>query len=303
MDVSIIIVNYNTVHLILDCIASVIEKTKGVKYEIIVVDNNSCDDAVRELTERFNGHFRYVQLPDNLGFGKANIEGYKHASGRNIFLLNPDTVLLNNAIYELCRYMDNQDRVAICGGNLYDKDLRPGLSHLQFGDILTSILFRGPCRKLFPNYYFNTLDKPLKVKMISGANMMIKRTIIEEIGFFDPDFFMYYEDNEFSYRVRRHHYAIVNIPKSKIIHLEGQSSPSERGLALAYSGRAVYILKTHSKGYLWLIYIVEYLLLLMDSLRIVLFRKGDYKTKLGSLSMRRKYLWLSTKALGLPRAQ
>lgn len=82
---SIIIVNYNTVHLILDCIASVIEKTKGIEYEIIVVDNNSCDDAASKLAERFDGRFKYVQLPDNVGFGKANIEGYKHASGRNIF--------------------------------------------------------------------------------------------------------------------------------------------------------------------------------------------------------------------------
>ena len=95
MDVSIIIVNYNTVHLILDCIASVIEKTKDIEYEIIVVDNNSCDAAASKLAERFDGYFKYVQLPDNVGFGKANIEGYKHASGRNIFLLNPDTLLLN----------------------------------------------------------------------------------------------------------------------------------------------------------------------------------------------------------------
>ena len=77
---SIIIVNYNTVHLILDCIASVIEKTKGIEYEIIVVDNNSCDDAASKLAERFDGRFKYVQLPDNVGFGKANIEGYKHGS-------------------------------------------------------------------------------------------------------------------------------------------------------------------------------------------------------------------------------
>lgn len=98
-------------------------------------------------------------------------------------MLNPDTVLLNNAVFELCSYIDRHDRVAICGGNLYDKDLRPGLSHLQFGDVLTKIMFRGPCRKLFPNYIFNTSDKPLKVRMISGADMMIKRTIIEEIGF------------------------------------------------------------------------------------------------------------------------
>ena len=303
MDVSIIIVNYNTVHLILDCIASVIEKTKGIEYEIIVVDNNSCDDAASKLAERFDGRFKYVQLPDNVGFGKANIEGYKHASGRNIFLLNPDTVLLNNAVFELCSYIDRHDRVAICGGNLYDKDLRPGLSHLQFGDVLTKIMFRGPCRKLFPNYIFNTSDKPLKVRMISGADMMIKRTIIEEIGFFDPDFFMYFEDNEFSYRVRQHHYAIVNIPKSRIMHLEGKSSPSEKGVALGYSGRTTYILKTHSNGYLWLISIIEYLLLFIDSLRIRLFRNGDYETKLCSLKMRRKYLWLSTKALGLSRSQ
>lgn len=303
MDVSIIIVNYNTVHLILDCIASVIEKTKDIEYEIIVVDNNSCDAAASKLAERFDGYFKYVQLPDNVGFGKANIEGYKHASGRNIFLLNPDTLLLNNAIFELCSYIDRHDRVAICGGNLYDKDLRPSLSHVQFGDILTNILFKGPCRKLFPNYFFNTSDKPLKVRMISGANMMIKRTIIEEIGFFDPDFFMYCEDNEFCYRVRQHHYTIVNIPRSRIMHLEGRSSPSEKGLALGYSGRATYILKTHSKGYLWAVCVVEYLVLFINNLLLHFFRKGDIKTKLCMLKIRRKCLWQSMKTFGFSTPQ
>ena len=98
MDVSIIIVNYKTLSLIVNCIRSIIEKTDGISYEIIVVDNNSNDDFSKCLKDKFGNLVKCVPLQENIGFGRANNEGLKIATGRNIFYLNPDTLLINNAI-------------------------------------------------------------------------------------------------------------------------------------------------------------------------------------------------------------
>lgn len=296
MDVSVIIVNYNTRKLTAACIDSVYAKTRKVSFEIILIDNASTDGS-KEFFER-DSRINYIYNTENLGFGRANILGYKYASGRNIFLLNPDTILLNNAIKELCNYIDNHPNVAICGGNLYSREGVPSLSHQQQGDILLPLLLRYYFRKLIPNQNFNHTHQPLSVNMLSGANMMIRRTIIEEIGFFDPDFFMYFEDNEFCHRVRKHHYKIVNYPGARIMHLEGQSSPSEKGFEIGYRGRALYIRKTHSKGYSWLVFTIEFLLLHLDSLWVKLFRKGNGKEIVHLLKLRRKCLWQSMKASG-----
>lgn len=296
MDVSVIIVNYNTRELTRACIDSVYAKTRGVSFEIILIDNASTDGS-KEFFER-DSRINYIYNTENLGFGRANILGYQYATGRNIFLLNPDTILLNNAIKELSNYIDNHPNVAICGGNLYSREGLPTLSHQQRGDILLWLLLRCYFRKLIPNQNFNHTHQPLSVKMVSGANMMIRRTIIEEIGFFDPDFFMYLEDNEFCHRVRKHHYKIVNYPGARIMHLEGQSSPSEKGLAISFRGRALYIQKTHSKGYLWLVFITEFLLLHLDLLWVKHFRKGNDKENVHLLKLRRRYLWQSMKASG-----
>ena len=101
-DVSIIIVNYKTSKLVADCIKSVINFTEGISYEVIVVDNNSEQDfkneIIREVPDASKDNFHFIPLSENIGFGRANNEGLKIAGGRNIFFLNPDTILLNNAI-------------------------------------------------------------------------------------------------------------------------------------------------------------------------------------------------------------
>ena len=123
MDVSVIIVNYKTVPLILDCLESLRAKTKGITYEVIVVDNNSGDDFQERILERFP-EVQCLPLPENVGFGRANNEGLKIAKGRNIFFLNPDTLLLNNAIKILSDYLDGHPQVGACGGNLYDAEMK-----------------------------------------------------------------------------------------------------------------------------------------------------------------------------------
>ena len=106
MDVSIIIVNYKTACLLANAVESIFDKTTGVDFEVIVVDNASGDDCGSLLARKFKGRVTYVGLNENIGFGRANNEGARLAKGRNLFFLNPDTILLNNAVKLLSNYLD-----------------------------------------------------------------------------------------------------------------------------------------------------------------------------------------------------
>ena len=125
MNVSIIIVNYNTSNLLKDCLCSIIEKTQFIEYEIIVVDNNSGDDSVAMVEQQFT-NVKLIKNNINLGFGKANNIGYTYAKGKYLFLLNTDTLLINNAIKILFDFMEDpkHSSVGSCGGNLYTNNLK-----------------------------------------------------------------------------------------------------------------------------------------------------------------------------------
>ena len=129
MDVSIIIVNYNTYDLTLDCINSIKEKTNNIKYEIIVVDNNSPNRIIENLKLE---NVRLVLNSKNGGFGYANNIGNKYAKGKYLFFLNSDTILMNNAIFELFEFMEKKSNVGICGGNLYTLEHKPTISFERF---------------------------------------------------------------------------------------------------------------------------------------------------------------------------
>ena len=253
MDVSVIIVNYKTPELVCNCIRSVIEFTKGISYELIVVDNHSQDD-IRRLTAVFGSQVKLIELDNNVGFGKANNEGVKQATGRNILFLNPDTLLINNAIKILSNFLDANEDTGACGGNLYDKDMLPALSFRRlFPGIrweimemtahkLENIVFHG-------NWMFNHTNQPIQVAYITGADLMVKQSVIDTIGCFSPQFFMYNEDTDLCLRIHRAGYKIQSIPTAKIQHLEGCSTKkeqkiiSEKGLFLSEQGRFTYYQK------------------------------------------------------------
>lgn len=255
IDVSVIIVNYRTVGLLIDTIDSVFAKVNDVIFEIIVVDNHSEDDSERIIRERYGDNVRFWPLSENIGFGRANNEGVRIAGGRNLLFLNPDTVLVNNAIGILSDYIDTHPNVGAAGGNLYTMDMQPNAS---FGrtlpclfDEIDRAFFRFCSRLIFgKNILFNYSEKPLEVGFVCGANLMVSKRILEETGAFDPDFFMYYEETELSWRIKAKGYKIMNVPQAKIIHLEGQSFSQsyERELRM-FTSRRIYYRKTHTFPY------------------------------------------------------
>ena len=236
MDVSIIIVNYCTPYLTIDCINSIIHHTIGLNYEIIVVDNNSNDDSKHIITKKLRGKIVYIQSDKNLGFGKANNLGCKYATGEYLFLLNSDTLLINNAIKELYEYIKNHKDVGIVGGNLYTKNLEPNASYaMKFNDLNTikdESRWFNIFKQILSNRItvskkrkdFNYSNKPKRVAYIYGADLMISRQLFCELKGFDDDFFMYYEEQELSFRVSRLGYQIISVPSARIIHYDGAST-------------------------------------------------------------------------------
>lgn len=233
MDVSIIIVNYHTEDLIKDAIDSILEKTRDVSCEIIVVDS-APDDHARKILGGLDPRmpYRYLELEENIGFGRANNEGFRYATGKYLFCLNPDTLLVNNAVKILYDFMESHPRCGACGGNLFHDDMRP--TH-PFRRILPGILWelsdgmkRFPEHVLFGrNSKFNHSGRPKKVGYITGADLMLRAALIKEIGAFAPEFFMYFEETDLCCRIRKAGYDIFSVPDAKIIHLEGKSMSGE----------------------------------------------------------------------------
>ncbi len=262
MDISVIIVNYHSAEMVIDCINSIYSQTQGVSYEIIVVDNASNDGSVEALRGTFGDQIVLIPSPENLGFGKANNLGAKKATGKYLFLLNPDTILVNNAIKILCDYMEDNPSVGVAGGNLYSPEMAPTPSFCRSFDDIQSEKKNASWRKLLgdricaklhigqnrPMSEFNYTDTPEEVAYIFGADMLLSRKLFEQVGGFDPDFFMYGEEEELTWRITEQGYDVMSVPQAKIIHLEGatvnaQHTFNPRQFKMRMTGAMTYFLK------------------------------------------------------------
>lgn len=256
MDLSIIIVNYNTRQTTAACIDSVFAHTTGIHFEVILVDNASTDGSREHFSA--DGRITYIYNHENIGFGRANNLAIKRAKGRNVLLLNPDTLLLNNATEILSSYLDSHPAVVVVGGNLYDENLLPALSFKLLRPSITeeigSLMFHLPQRIFAPRRrYFNHTSHPIKVGYITGADLMARRKELMVIGGFDEDFFMYYEDTDLCFRLSRCGREIQSVPSAHIQHLEGRSFSevqiNRRRIILSEQGRHLYYKKNHSRRY------------------------------------------------------
>jgi GT2 family glycosyltransferase len=285
IDVSVIYVNYRSAGLIMDSIRSVKEKTEGIACEIIVVDNASGDDSQSLICSAFPDVI-YIQSAENLGFGRANNLGIEQAKGECFFFLNPDTLLLNNAIAILYKQLTETPKAGACGGNLFDERKQPAGSFSRifpsFGWEIASIAYLSPF--VFPSPRskdFNYTRKPLAVASVTGADLMVKRSVWQETGGFDAAFFMNYEETEWCYRIRKKGYKIFSFPDAEIVHLEGRASGiKEARLSLLCEGQYIYFSKLYGgkKGAKRIYRITQW----KNRLRILLFRllrnrkKTDY---------------------------
>lgn len=225
MDVSIIIVNYNTKELTSNCIDSIFNKVHSVSFEVILVDNASVDGS-QAYFEKDKRIF-FIASNENLGFGKANNLGYKYAQGRYILLLNSDTLLLNDAVTAFVKEMDRLPMEVGCigcllldskGNYMHSYGNFPSLYN-EFGKLVGSY-FPFLFRKIYLPSSNDLKKKKFKVDYVTGADLFIRKDVIEDCGLFDPDFFMYYEETELQYRYRQRGYYSMIVSTPLIIHLQ-----------------------------------------------------------------------------------
>ena len=252
MNVSIIYVNYNSSNLIVNSINSVIELTKDISYEIIVVDNNSYIEDKDKLKIYCNSkNIKVIESNINLGFGKGNNLGAKHAKGEYLFFLNPDTYLINNAIYQLFNFAKERN-ILTCGANLFSANHKPTLSYWMLmpsiKDELSAFFCNIPLKIKYRNSHeHNFTTTPKEVAFITGADLMIHNELFNKLNGFDEDFFMYFEETDLQYKIKQLGHKIYNLPSAKIVHLESQTLSSQtKKLKLFFTSRKKFYLKNHS---------------------------------------------------------
>lgn len=253
IDLSIILVNYNTKQLTLSALASIYNSTKNISFEVIVVDNNSSDGSVHEIVSKFPG-VHVIVNDENLGFGAANNIGVRQAKGDYCLFLNTDTILLNEAIEILFHQVKNTDFDVVCG-NLYDENHHPATSYSkQFPGLLfelKSFFLNVNDKFSFLNNTHNYSNKSIRIKgSLSGADFMMSRELFNRVGGFDEDFFLYYEETDLFYRMHLLGYRFGSVPNAKILHLEGASERVRRTtLERTFRSRNIFFAKHYTKFY------------------------------------------------------
>jgi len=234
MDVSVIIVSYNTMELLDECIISIKSQT-SVEFEIIVIDNNSTDNTLEMLTAKHADVIR-IENNKNSGFASANNQGIEIAKGKYLFLLNPDTLVLDGAVDKLFKFMEKNSDIGICGPKNFGPDLKlqlncdhyPGLwnifvAYFRLGDVFPRMRIFN--RNMMRYWSYDSLKE---VERMTGCSLMIRRSVMDAVGRLDDRFFMYFEETDICMRVKKIGYKIVFYPDAAIIHYGGQSALQEK---------------------------------------------------------------------------
>lgn len=232
MKISIIVVNYNVKFFLEQCLYSVEKALNNIDGEIIVVDNNSVDGSVAMIHNKFPA-ITLIANTENTGFSKANNQAIAIAKGEYILLLNPDTVIAESTLSRCLEFMDNHQNAGALGPKMIDgkgKFLPESKRGLPTPEVafykISGLIHLFPRSKRFARYYIGDSDpdKIQKVDVLTGAFMLIRKSVLDKIGFLDEKFFMYGEDIDLSYRVTLAGYANYYFPQTTIIHYKGEST-------------------------------------------------------------------------------
>jgi GT2 family glycosyltransferase len=228
-DVTVIIINYNSTDYTLKCIEAVLAKTSAaVSYQVIVVDNNSEIPEFQKLKQNFpeKANISLHRSALNTGFGGGNMYGAKYADASYLLFLNNDAMLLNDCLDILKTFMDSHPKVGVCTAQNYDEngnfvpsfDHNKGLRRLLFG--------RGFLEKINTNRYpkrKQEYSQPVEVDWVNGAFLFFRKEAFQEIGGFDTNIFLYYEEMDLCHRLKKKGYKTVLVPQAKILHYQGVS--------------------------------------------------------------------------------
>ena len=230
LDLSVVIVNWNTGELLHQCVESILNDSENLDVEIIVVDNASTDSSMSNIRE--DSQIKLILNATNNGFARANNQGFAIANGRYFLMLNPDTIILPGALGYMVHFMDDHPEAAGLGPQLLnlDRSLQPSCSH--FPSLMGVLVESLGLNRLFPKNplfarWLMTDWKHDKIRVVdqpSGACLLLRRTCLDQIGFLDERFFVYLEEVDLCYRLEKSGSAIYYLPTAQVIHYGGQSS-------------------------------------------------------------------------------
>jgi GT2 family glycosyltransferase len=258
-DVSIVFTQWNVREMLRDCLHSVQEKTKGLTYEIIVVDDGSTDGSPEMIRTEFPDVILTVNQT-NIGVAKSYNKGVALARGKYVQMLNSDMVLVNNAIKVLLDFLESHPDAGACAGKLRNRDMTTQVSFGSFPGLLQAFSEAFGMSHLFPFVHWpqigicpaESITAPIEAEYLSGADMLIRREVISTIGFFDERYTSYCEETDFCYRIRHDtRWRLYYVPAAEIVHFGGQSFSKvpEYRLRLMYSGYNKFLTKHHGRLY------------------------------------------------------
>jgi GT2 family glycosyltransferase len=256
MQLSVISVNWNSTAYLLKCIESVYAHTRDIEFEIIVVDNASPDTDADRLKEQFPT-ITLIKNRVNVGFARANNIGFRASRGEYIVLLNPDTYLLNPAFTLMLRQARSIPTAGVLGCTLFNGDLSIQTTAIQtFPTIMNQLLDLNFLRDRFPACRLWNFAPLLEgksgacpVEVISGACLMLKRTVFEKVGLFSEDYFMYAEDLDLCLKATRAGFTNYYLPEGRIVHYGGKSSVPSRAIVMKWRSILHYLEKYRGFGY------------------------------------------------------
>ncbi len=232
--VSVIIVSYNVRGFLENLLASLRKALARIDSEIIVIDNFSDDDTV-DILKKSHPEIKLIENRTNVGFGRANNQAVKASSGKYLLLINPDSVVEENTVEEMLKFLDSHPDAGAAGCRILNADgslqqacrrsfPTPWVALSKIFGL--SALF--PKSKLFGRYNLTYLDpkEVHEVDAISGSFMFMERSVFDEVGGFDEDYFMYAEDIDLCFKIKQAGYKVYYTPATNIIHFKGESTRS-----------------------------------------------------------------------------
>jgi hypothetical protein len=227
---SIVIVSWNVKDLLKKCLYSIIKHQKDLNVEVIVVDNASSDQSVEMVKQNFP-LFKIIKNEENLGFAKANNQGILASNGDLILALNPDTEVMEDTLQKMVKFMEENHKVGISGCKHLNPDLTFQPSIRRFPSLFVVLLLMTKLAKLFPGnpmlYRYLALDLNHKitqeVDQVAGSFFLIRKKMLDEIGIFDENFFIWFEEVDMCKRAKNASWQVWYMAEAQIIHHGGQS--------------------------------------------------------------------------------
>jgi GT2 family glycosyltransferase len=250
MDLSVIIVNWNTKDLLCQCIDSLAQTVKKIDTEIFVVDNGSTDGSVAAIREKFP-RVRLIENQVNLGFARANNQAISLSSGEYLLFLNPDTRVKDEAFPTMLSFMSSHAKAGLVGAQLLNADGSKQNSIANFPSLATELFNKSLLRWLFPEKFpgkERDYPGPVEVESVIGACMLVRRKAVEQVGLLDEEFFLFLEETDWCYRIKKAGWEIYHIPQAEVLHFQGKSAEVEKGKARIEYYRSRYHYFRKNKG-------------------------------------------------------